>query len=226
MFESLLELDRSVLLFFNQAHTLYWDQVMWIYTGRLVWIPLLLSMLYVAFRSGGWREALWMVTMAVVVVVLCDQVSSSIFKPLVARYRPTRDPDFSYYVTLVHGYRGGLYGFFSSHASNAAGIVMFTVLLFRNRFYTVASVVWALLICYSRLYLGVHYPGDILVGLLWGSLVGYGGYLLYRSVRPALFGHSVSPYADCREVRIINIVLCATFLFILATAPLWKFSLH
>lgn len=95
MLDTLLELDRSLLLFFNQGHTLYWDQVMWIYTGKLVWIPLILSMIYVAFRCGGWREGVWFVLVAGLVALLCDQFSSSVCKPFFERYRPARDPDFS-----------------------------------------------------------------------------------------------------------------------------------
>ena len=112
MLDVLQELDRSLLLFFNQGHTLYWDQVMWIYTGKLVWIPLVLSMAFVAFRAGGWKNGLWLIAVAALVVLLCDQFSSSVCKPLFARFRPARDPDFSALVTIVNGYRGGLYGFF------------------------------------------------------------------------------------------------------------------
>lgn len=133
---------------------------MWIYTGKLVWIPLILSMVYVVFRTGGWKEGLWLVVMAAVVVLLCDQFASAVCKPLFERLRPARDPDIASLITIVNGYRGGMYGFFSSHAANAAGIVTFTSLLFRNRLYTATAMIWALLTCYSRMYLGVHYPGD------------------------------------------------------------------
>ena len=102
------------------------------------------------------------------VALLCDQFSSSVCKPFFERYRPARDPDFSSMVTIVNGYRGGMFGFFSSHAANAAGIVVYTALIFRNKLYAATAVLWALLTCYSRMYLGVHYPGDILAGLLWG----------------------------------------------------------
>lgn len=226
MLDVLQELDRSLLLFFNQGHTLYWDQVMWIYTGKLVWIPLVLSMAFVAFRAGGWKNGLWLIAVAALVVLLCDQFSSSVCKPLFARFRPARDPDFSALVTIVNGYRGGLYGFFSSHAANAAGIVVFTTMLFRNRTYTVTAVIWALLTCYSRLYLGVHYPGDILVGLLWGSLVGWGGARLFLFVRSRFAPGSPSPYAGSRWVNLITAVVYATFLFILLAAPSLNFTLH
>ena len=172
MLDTLLELDRSLLLFFNQGHTLYWDQVMWIYTGKLVWIPLILSMIYVAFRCGGWREGVWFVLVAGLVALLCDQFSSSVCKPFFERYRPARDPDFSSMVTIVNGYRGGMFGFFSSHAANAAGIVVYTALIFRNKLYAATAVLWALLTCYSRMYLGVslsrRYFGRTIMGNPYG----------------------------------------------------------
>ncbi|HCZ20212.1 MAG TPA: phospholipid phosphatase [Porphyromonadaceae bacterium] len=226
MLDTLLELDRSLLLFFNQGHTLYWDQVMWIYTGKLVWIPLILSMIYVAFRCGGWREGVWFVLVAGLVALLCDQFSSSVCKPFFERYRPARDPDFSSMVTIVNGYRGGMFGFFSSHAANAAGIVVYTALIFRNKLYAATAVLWALLTCYSRMYLGVHYPGDILAGLLWGTLMGWGGFFLYKKMRPFFFGDIPSPYSGCRFVGIITAVVYVTFLFILLMAPILKFSFH
>ena len=114
-------------------------------------------------------------------------------------------PDIASLVTIVNGYRGGMYGFFSSHAANAAGIVTFTSLLFRNRLYTVTAVIWALLTCYSRMYLGVHYPGDIVVGLLWGTFVGWGKLSLiyvwtdHGSVMPGR-----QPYAGSSQVRLVN----------------------
>ena len=87
---------------------------------------------------------------------------------------------FTNLVDTVDGYRGGNYGFFSAHASNTFSIALFFSLLFRQRLFTVFAVAWSLTNCWTRLYLGVHYPGDILVGLMWGALVGFGIYKLYR----------------------------------------------
>lgn len=175
MLDTLLELDRSLLLFFNQGHTLYWDQVMWIYTGKLVWIPLVLSMIYVAFRGGGWREGIWFVLVAGLVVLLCDQFSSSVCKPFFERYRPARDPDFSSMVTIVNGYRGGMFGFFSSHAANAAGIVVYTALIFRNRLYTLTAVLWAyspvIPACIWEFTIPEIFWPDCYGVLLWGGVV-------------------------------------------------------
>jgi len=97
----------------------------------------------------------------------------------VGRWRPTRDPEIGLLVDIVDGYRGGDYGFFSAHAANTFSIAIFFSWLVRSRLLTVALVLWSLTNCWTRLYLGVHFPGDILVGLCWGGLVGTGVYFLF-----------------------------------------------
>ena len=104
-----------------------------------------------------------------------------ILKPWVARLRPTHNPEIADLIHTVNGYRGGRYGFVSSHAANAATFVTFTALVFRNRFYTILLTLWAFLTAYSRVYLGVHYVGDVLCGALVGVLVGVGVYAVFKS---------------------------------------------
>lgn len=98
----LIELDKQILLFFNQHHSLYWDQVMWVYTGKFIWIPLILSFVWVYFRQN-WKDAFWAILIMVLVVTVCDQFASTICKPYFARFRPAQDPDFSQYVTIANG---------------------------------------------------------------------------------------------------------------------------
>ena len=113
-------------------------------------------------------------------IVVTDQFSSSFCKPFFHRFRPTHDPDIMYMVDMVNGYRGGWYGFFSSHASNTFGLALFLSLLFRNWRSTLVLLCWASLSSYSRIYLGVHYPGDILCGALLGAV---GAWLTIRLLR-------------------------------------------
>jgi undecaprenyl-diphosphatase len=113
-------------------------------------------------------------------ILLSDQISSSVLKPLVARLRPTHNPKIADLIHVVNGYRGGLYGFVSSHAANAATFVTFTALLFRNKIYTILLSLWAFLTAYSRVYLGVHYVGDVLCGALIGVLVGVVVYVIFK----------------------------------------------
>ncbi len=113
-------------------------------------------------------------------MLLAGTVDDTIVKPLVGRWRPTRDPEIGILVDIVDGYRGGDYGFFSAHAANTFSIAIFFCWLVRCRLLSIALVLWSLTNCWTRLYLGVHFPGDILVGLCWGALVGTGVYFLYR----------------------------------------------
>ena len=184
--QSLIDADKALLLFFNGYHTPYLDYVFWVITGKFIWIPLILSFVYLFFTKG-WREASLVILMVALTVILCDQLSSGLCKPLFARLRPSQDPEFSQFVTIVNNYRGGLYGFISGHAANSFGIGVFSIMLFRNRIYTVSVLIWASLSCYSRMYLGVHYPGDILFGAIGGALIGYLTYIIYERLHTRIF---------------------------------------
>ena len=150
----------------------YWDKVMWMYTGRLIWMPLLLSFLYYIFKQG-WKEGLYLLLTIVIVITLCDQISSSFFKPFFERLRPARQEDLVDVINIVNGYRGGRYGFISSHASNAFGFAVFTSLLIRKNIYTISFMLLAAVTSYSRLYLGVHFLVDVLVGAVVGVIVAF-----------------------------------------------------
>jgi undecaprenyl-diphosphatase len=115
-------------------------------------------------------------------VTLCDQISSNIFKEGFERLRPSRDPSLEGLVDLINGKRGGKFGFVSSHATNSFGLAAFSLLLFRYRWYTVFILFWASLNSYSRIYMGVHYPGDILGGIILGVLLGVFVYWFYKKV--------------------------------------------
>ena len=115
-----------------------------------------------------------------VVILIADQVSASIIKPAVARLRPSRNPDLQATVHLVNGYNGGKFGFVSSHAANCFGIAMLLAFIFKNRAFTWFMIAWASLMCYSRIYLGKHFPGDVAGGALFGFLVGLSVYGIFR----------------------------------------------
>ena len=136
------------------------------------------------------REGLLALIMIVFTVVMCDQISSSFFKPFFERLRPTRNPDLEGMLTIVNDYRGGRYGFISSHAANSIGFATFVSLLFKNRILAFFIIFWSVINSYSRIYLGVHYPGDILAGLALGFAVGVLCYMLYIYIHDKLFKSS------------------------------------
>ncbi len=176
--DALLQLDSQLLLLLNYYHTAFFDKAFWLTSDTLVWVPMYLMLFYAIIKGQKWQS--WMTVLALIVlVVLCDRISTDIFKYGFERFRPTHDPDLKGIVKTVFGYRGGKYGFVSSHAANTAGLAVFSSLLFKNRYYTVFMVMWALIVSYSRIYLGVHFPGDILGGLLLGAVLGFLVYKLY-----------------------------------------------
>ncbi len=182
MIEYLDKIDKIMLITLNGNGDPYWDKVMWIYTGRFIWMPLLLSFLYYIFRKG-WKEGLFFLLTIVMVIVLCDQISSTFFKPYFERLRPSRQEDLFDFVTIVNDYRGGRYGFVSSHAANSFGFAVFTSLVIRRPIYTVSFLIWAAVTSYSRIYLGVHFPGDILAGGMVGVIVAFLMFWVYEFLR-------------------------------------------
>ena len=181
--EELIQFDKQLLLWFNGSESLFLDSLITTLTNAKTWIPLYLSLFYVVVKSNQTvRDVFMILAAAGLCVLLAGTIDDTIVKPTVARWRPGHDPQIGMLVDTVNGYRGGNYGFFSAHASNTFSIAIFFSLLMRQRLFTIFMVCWSLINCYTRLYLGVHYPGDILVGLSWGAIVGTSVYYLYRRV--------------------------------------------
>ena len=179
MLEQLNDIDSKLFLMLNGSDSAYWDAVMWIITKTVTWIPLLLVVVYVILKNCGWRQALLILVSMAIAVVLADQISSSIIKPFVMRWRPTHDVALAGSVDTVFSYTGGRYGFVSSHAANSFALFALLSLIFRSRLMTFWLFVWALITSYSRIYLGVHFPGDIVCGALLGLFIGWVTYRLY-----------------------------------------------
>lgn len=182
MLETLIELDKKLLLFLNSFHTPVLDPVMFWITKTFFWLPLYLFLLFLVIKN--FKKETWIVLIGIAIaILLADQVTSSLMKPFFARLRPSREPSLEGLVHLVNGYTGGKYGFASSHAANTFATAFFFWLLFKDRYRWVWILfVWAVVMTYSRIYLGVHYPGDILVGMLVGLGGAWAGYSVQKLI--------------------------------------------
>ena len=188
MIEVLEDLDRQLLLAVNGSDSLYLDRVVVTLTHAATWIPLYLALFYMVLKNNdNFRRLLLVLGGVAMCYLLAGAVDDGIVKPMVARWRPTHDPQIGMLVDIVDGYRGGRYGFFSAHASNPMCIAPFFCWLARSRRLSVTLVTWSLINCWTRMYLGVHFPGDILVGVLWGICVGTGVYFLYRRLTRGMY---------------------------------------
>lgn len=181
MLHDLLELDRRLLVWLNSFHTDWLDPVMYYTSQTLFWLPLYVFLIWLIVKD--FRREWWVPMIGIIVtIVLADQITTSIMKPYFARLRPSQEPSLQGIIHLVRDrngdiYTGGLYGFASSHAANTFGTAVFFTLLFRSRHRWITWLfLWAAAMTYTRIYLGAHYPGDILVGAIVGALSGVVGF--------------------------------------------------
>lgn len=220
--EALQQFDAGIFSAINGLHASYFDSFMWLVTKIATWIPMILMLVYLLYAKKGWRRTVTVVLAIGLVILIADQVSASIIKPLVERARPSHNPDLDPTIHIVNGYRGGPYGFVSSHAANCFGIALLLAMIFKNRLFTWTMVVWATLMCYSRIYLGVHYPGDIVCGALLGFAAAWVVYRLLQwfALKHPDWGKVSFSHAESRQLiyaAVINITLLAVWAVFLTT---------
>jgi undecaprenyl-diphosphatase len=181
MLEYLLHLDKQLFLILNGIHNDTFDFIMYWVSSKELWIPLYLFFIYILYRSYG--RGFWLPLILVIFTVgVADFVSVKLFKEVFERLRPCHDAELIPLVHLVKGKCGGSYGFVSSHATNMFSLATILWLLIRTKFpkSIYLLIPWAALIGYSRIYLGVHYPGDVLGGSLLGIIMGFIGFKVYQ----------------------------------------------
>lgn len=179
MIEFLNNIDTSIFLAINGHHSPFFDSFMMLFTGRFIWIPMYAMVLWIFFRGCNWKNALIYLGAVVLAIALTDQTCASLIRPAVERLRPSNlENTLSQLTYTVNEYRGGSYGFPSCHAANSFALATFMALFVRKRSFSIFIFLWAFLNSYSRLYLGVHYPGDLLVGAIIGSTFALFCYLL------------------------------------------------
>lgn len=218
----LIQLDQDLMLTLNGSNSLYMDAVMKTISTTWVWIPLALWLIIILFKNNSFRNFLLIVLMLALTIFLCDRISSGVIKPWVARFRPCQDPTILDQIDIVNGARSGKYGFFSSHAANTFGVFLFIALLVKQKTLGFSLFIWAAIDSYSRIYLGVHYPGDILCGALFGLTVAAVVYALYALLHkyidnsPVQITKKFTPSGYLVEdLHMVNLMIYITFIFIL-----------
>lgn len=189
MIEWLNHIDTALFLALNGIHFSILDTLFWYISQVAIWIPLYAVLLYLIIRQDSkdftefhWQTIVGLVVCIALAITMADQLSSGLLKPLVGRLRPSHDPSLQGLVHLLtdpngHIYKGGKYGFVSSHAANTLALAAFISKALQYRAWNTVIWIWAITVSYSRIYLGVHYPGDIicggLIGVISGSLFGF-----------------------------------------------------
>ncbi len=210
--ENLIELDRKILLWFNGSDSLYLDRYAEMLTWGFTWTPLYIALLYLVVKNNETMVQIALtVGCAALCILLADALADGIVKPLVGRPRPAADPYIKYIVDVVDNYRGRGYSFFSALAANTMSLAVFFSLLVRHRLLSGVLFIWSLTNCWTRMYLGLHYPSDIVCGIIWGVVSGGISYwVFYKSyfkVSPKINYISSQYTATGYSIKDIDVVM-------------------
>lgn len=218
-YSTLYAADKTLLMVFNGSHCPFVDRLAVTLTCGYMWIPLYIALLLLVINNHKTMAQISLViSMALLAIVLSEGMADLIVKPLVARLRPIHDTLMQDSVQVINNYRAEGYSFFSAHASNTMAVAVFFSLLVKDRLFACTLIVWALVNCWTRLYLGVHYPSDIIVGVAWGSASGLFAYTIYNKVKDTR-RVSVSDDAATTDMAYrrsdINRVICVMALLVI-----------
>ena len=195
MIESLKDIDTAILLFINGFHNSFTDSLMWFLSGKVILVPIIIITYFFLWKKYNWKGLLLITISIICTIILTDQLSVHLFKEVFLRYRPSHNTEIS---PLLHFYEfkpgelylGGQYGFISSHAANYFGFIGLVTPLFylKNKGFFTFLVSMGLLIGLSRVYLGVHYPSDVVVGAIFGFAIGM---FVHAMIKKNLFKFSM-----------------------------------
>ena len=185
MLEEILKSDRELLIYLNNLGSEQWDAFWLFITNQFNWVPLFAFVLFLIFRSLGWKRGLFVMLVATVMVTFSDQFTN-VIRGVFERLRPNNDPTINKLIRV--GLHPGSYSFTSGHATTSTAFVIFTIFLLKDK---VKYLKWLLLFpmvfAYSRIYLGVHFPIDIFCGAINGTIIGYTFYKIYAFSEKKLF---------------------------------------
>jgi undecaprenyl-diphosphatase len=170
-------LDQQLFMFLNSANSPFWDNVMYFVSMRVVWVPLYAAILI--YLGARYKRRFGIIVLFIIIAVVLSDQSSVLIKNAVDRLRPCYEPSLQGLVHVVQGECGGKFGFVSSHAANSFNAALLSLMLIKKRWYSISIIIWASIVSYSRIYLGVHYPGDVLCGAIMGALIGWSVYKFY-----------------------------------------------
>jgi undecaprenyl-diphosphatase len=172
------QIDQQLFLFLNSSNSPFWDKVMLFMSMKVVWAPLYLAILI--YLGMKYKRKFWLIILVIVLAVVLADQTSVLIKNAFDRPRPCYESSLQGLIHLVSSSCGGTYGFVSSHAANSFNVALLSLMFIKKRWFTAGILLWASAVSYSRIYLGVHYPGDVLFGAMLGALIGWSVYKLYE----------------------------------------------
>jgi undecaprenyl-diphosphatase len=185
MLEKIKELDTDLLIYLNGLGSETYDKFWLIITSQLNWTPVFLLMFFLIYRKIGGKQTLYLLLFIAVLIAFTDQ-TTNLFKTTFQRLRPCNNPEINTIIRVVQSRKS--YSFFSGHAANTMAVATFLFMVLKRHFkYLGFLFLWPLIFAYSRIYLGLHYPGDILTGYFFGALFGFLMFKVYQNLKPKYF---------------------------------------
>jgi undecaprenyl-diphosphatase len=211
--KTIIEADQKLFLYLNGFNNSFMDNFMFMISQMGIWFLLYAAIIYSIFKTYGKKG--FLILVFIIILILLSSQFSVLFKETVKRLRPYQDPGIK---NLTHSIYNSvnslsLYGFVSSHATNTFAVFTFTSLIFRNRWYAFTLLIGAILVCYSRIYLGVHFPLDVLGGIILGCFTGW---LVYKSMIMVEKHFFIKRFPIIKETRLSDyhaLIITAVLLF-------------